>query len=89
MLPVDLNPHMQLLGLILTQKNEEDLEELLSRGRVRQVMADAVIRSISAIWGNRSEIKSELLALSDANRALEARVLELERHFAATTATSR
>ena len=88
MLPGDLNPHTQLLGLILVQKNEEDLKELWPRD-VRQVMADAVTRSISAIWGNRSEIKSELLALSDSNRALEARVLELERHFAVATTTSR
>jgi hypothetical protein len=87
MLPGDMNPHMQLLGLVLVQKNEESLAELLPRGGIRQVMTDAVTRPISAIWGNRSEIKFQLILLADANRALEARVLELERRSAVTTIT--
>jgi hypothetical protein len=87
MLPGDLNPHTQLLGLILVQKHEDSLKELLPARSMRQTLARALARAISAIREDRSEIKSQLITLSDANRALEARVLELESRLAVASIT--
>jgi len=76
-----------LRGLALVQENEESLKELLPPVTMRQMMGHA-INYLSHFTGkNRSTLSSRIIALSIANQALEARVVELERRLADLTIT--
>jgi len=82
MLPGDLNPHAMLRGLVLLQEDEESITELLPPITIRQLIANG-LNQLSHLTGkNRSTLSSQVVALSSANQALEARVVELERQMA-------
>jgi hypothetical protein len=80
------NNQMQLMGLLYLMMNQESDSLSLPHSGVRQKMANG-IRHLGAAFRGPADIKLQLLALSDANQTLDARVAELERQLAMVTAT--
>ena len=88
MLPGNINPHMALQGVALLRENEEEIDELVTRVGIRQHLRYAVGSIFHLFRADRSEISQHLVTLSNANLALEARVLELEQRLEKLTATT-
>jgi hypothetical protein len=82
MLPGDVNSQTVLQGLLLLHENEEESKQLKAHVGIRQHLAYSIGRVFPLLYADRSEIKQRLVALSNANLALEARVLELEQRLA-------
>ena len=84
-----LNTLMQMLGMARIAQNEEFHDLCVAQlppGDLRQVIGDALTYLRRTLHSHQPVTHSEILSLTQANQALEARVMELERQLTAVLA---